>query len=78
MKRGALKRASGLKNLHGLRHAYVQNKYKELTGLEPPINSGPTKKQMNVAQKNKDQLARKVMSNKLACSRVPVMKICLG
>ena len=30
---------AGLSNLHGLRHAYAQQRYKELTGWEAPINS---------------------------------------
>ncbi|MEO8964713.1 MAG: phage integrase N-terminal domain-containing protein, partial [Gammaproteobacteria bacterium] len=31
---------AGLKNMHGLRHAYAQQRYKELTGWEAPINGG--------------------------------------
>ena len=41
-----------LKNCHGLRHAYAQTRYKELTGLEAPINGGPAKKQRSTRQKN--------------------------
>ena len=67
-----------LKNCHGLRHAYAQTRYKELTGLEAPINGGPSKKQMNFPQKNKDQLARKIISNELGHSRIAITKIYLG
>ena len=71
-------KAIGLKNLHGLRHAYAQTRYKELTGLEAPINGGPSKKQMNFLQKNKAQLARKIISNELGHSRIAVTKVYLG
>ncbi len=30
---------AGIKNPHGLRHAYAQQRYKELTGWEAPINA---------------------------------------
>jgi hypothetical protein len=46
-------KAIGLKNLHGLRHAYAQTRYKELTGLEAPINGGLKKKQMNFGNPRK-------------------------
>jgi hypothetical protein len=67
-----------LKNCHGLRHAYAQTRYKELTGLEAPINGGPSKKQMNFLQKNKAQLARKIISNELGHSRIAITKVYLG
>ena len=35
--------AAGLHKLHGLRHAYAQERYKELTGWAAPAAGGPSK-----------------------------------
>ncbi|GAB3112559.1 hypothetical protein GCM10027217_41860 [Pseudomaricurvus hydrocarbonicus] len=32
---------AGLSKLHGLRHAYAQERYRELTGWNAPANGGP-------------------------------------
>jgi len=71
-------RAIELKNCHGFRHAYAQTRYKELTGLEPPINGGPLKKDMSYSQQQKDRLARKTISSELGHSRVAIAKVYLG
>jgi hypothetical protein len=60
---------TGLKNLHGLRHAYAQKRYKELTGWEAPINGGPTSKELTPEQKEKDYQARIIISETLGHSR---------
>ncbi len=60
---------AGLKNLHGLRHAYAQRRYKELTGWDAPINGGPTSKQLTAAQKQKDYQARMILTDSLGHSR---------
>ena len=36
---------AGIGKAHGLRHAYAQQRYKELTGWECPVKGGPTKNQ---------------------------------
>ena len=71
-------RAIELKNCHGFRHAYAQKRYKELTGLESPINGGPSKKDMSYNEKQKDRLARKTISSELGHSRVAIAKVYLG
>ncbi len=64
----------GLKNLHGLRHAYAQMRYKELTGRDAPINGGPKAKDLTKEQKQKDHEARVIVSEELGHSRVSVVK----
>lgn len=65
---------AGLKNLHGLRHAYAQKQYKELTGWEAPINGGPTSKQLTPEQKEIDYQARMILSELLGHSRVQILR----
>lgn len=60
---------AGLKNLHGLRHAYAQQRYKELTGWEAPINGGPTSKELTPEQKARDYRARMILTEELGHSR---------
>jgi len=65
---------AGLKNLHGLRHAYAQNLYKKITGLDAPINGGPTSKQLNPEHKKLDHQARMVITEELGHSRRQIVK----
>lgn len=58
-----------LRNLHGLRHAYAQQRYKELTGWEAPINGGPTSKQLTKEQKAIDYQARMILTEELGHGR---------
>lgn len=60
---------AGLRNLHGLRHAYAQQRYKELTGWEAPINGGLSSKQLTKEQRQIDQLARMIISEELGHCR---------
>lgn len=39
---------AGLSRMHGLRHAYAQRRYRELTGRPSPHAGGPAKEQLNV------------------------------
>lgn len=74
-------KGSGYKNLHGLRHAYAQNRYKELTdiatqgqGWFSPKQGGPTKKEMSARQKIIDEQVRLVISNQLGHSRIGITR----
>jgi site-specific recombinase XerC len=60
---------AGLQNLHGLRHAYAQQRYRELTGWEAPINGGPKSKQLTEAQRVIDKQARMLITEELGHSR---------
>ncbi len=69
---------AGLKNLHGLRHAYAQRQYKELTGWDAPINGGPNSRQLTSEQKEVDHKARIIISELLGHSRVSILSIYCG
>lgn len=71
-------RELGFSKLHGLRHAYAQKRYFEITGLKPPIKEGKKTSQMNIKEKKVDQIARKIISNELGHSRKSIAKIYLG
>jgi hypothetical protein len=60
---------AGLRNLHGLRHAYAQSRYKELTGWEAPINGGPKSRELSKEQKQIDYKARMILTEELGHSR---------
>ena len=67
-------RKMGLSNPHGLRHAYAQQRYKELAGWEAPINGGPSSKQLTAEQKKLDRQARLIVSAELGHQRVEVVR----
>jgi len=71
-------RALGLKNLHGLRHAYAQNRYETLTGNKPPILGGKTRAEMNSNERKCDLNARTRISHELGHSRSAITKIYVG
>ena len=65
-----------MKNLHGLRHAYAQRRYRVLTdkfthgyGWDAPINGGISKRHLTPAQKIVDHDARELVANELGHSR---------
>ncbi len=64
---------AGLRNLHGLRHAYAQARYKELTGWEAPINGGPHSKALSNEQKGIDYRARMILTEELGHSRTSIL-----
>lgn len=76
----------GLLNLHGLRHAYAQKRYRELTklfdvkknGWECPIKGGKSKKEMTIEEKRVDYLVRKILVEELGHSRIDITKTYLG
>jgi hypothetical protein len=63
---------AGLGRLHGLRHAYAQRRYKELTGWEAPINGGLGYKELTPAQRDIDKQARLVLTEELGHSRIQI------
>ncbi|MCE3238670.1 MAG: integrase [Gammaproteobacteria bacterium] len=69
---------AGLRNLHGLRHAYAQNRYKELTGWNAPIAGGPRLREMTPEQKQIDHQARMILSETLGHSRKFITSNYLG
>lgn len=69
---------AGLHNLHGLRHAYAQQRYKEMTGFESPINGGPKYTELTIEQKESTHCARMILTEELGHSRESVTNNYLG
>jgi integrase len=49
---------AGIHGVHGLRHAYAQRRYFELTGWKAPAADGPLAKDLTAGQKSTDRTAR--------------------
>ena len=69
---------AGLSNLHGLRHAYAQERYEELTGWKCPATGGPDSKSFTTEQRVLDQEARLTVSQELGHEREQVTAAYLG
>ena len=69
---------AGLSKMHGLRHAYAQQRYQELTGWPAPAAGGPTVKGLTPGQKMIDRTARLTISGELGHERIQVVGIYLG
>lgn len=70
--------ALGLSKTHGLRHAYAQARYQELTGWASPAAGGPTSKALSGEQRDRDQLARLQISRELGHEREQITAVYLG
>lgn len=76
----------GLKNCHGLRHAYAQRRYHEITSqlssdkqpFKCPIEGGKTSKYLSESEKAIDREAREIISRDLGHSRISITKSYLG
>lgn len=71
-------RTAGIKNPHGLRHAYAQRHYEELTGFKAPLAGGPATKSLNSEQRALDRGARETISRELGHSREEITATYLG
>jgi len=69
---------AGLSKMHGLRHAYAQQRYHELTGWSAPAAGGPTVKALTQEQKTIDRQARLTISQELGHEREQITSIYLG
>ncbi len=69
---------AGLSKLHGLRHAYAQSRYRQLTGWSCPAAGGPTSRSLDPEQREIDQQARLVISQELGHVRVQICAVYLG
>lgn len=67
-----------LKCPHGLRHAYAQRRYKELTGWECPINGGRPQQNLSREERRIDNEARLVISEALGHSRIEILSTYLS
>lgn len=76
----------GLSHLHGLRHAYAQKRYHELTryfdeqnhGLIAPLAGGKPYKELSKLEREWDRKARHILVRELGHSRLNITKIYLG
>ncbi len=71
-------RTAGIKNPHGLRHAYAQRRYEELTGWNAPIAGGPASKSFTMDQRARDKGARETIAEELGHSREQISATYLG
>ncbi len=69
---------AGLSKMHGLRHAYAQNRYEELTGWKAPAVGGPVAKELTPDQRDLDRDARLTISQELGHERTAVVGAYLG
>ncbi|HVV67971.1 MAG TPA: phage integrase N-terminal domain-containing protein [Gammaproteobacteria bacterium] len=63
---------------HGLRHAYAQLRYQELTGHDAPIAGGPKFSELPPLMQQKDRWARMVLTEELGHSRLQITSNYLG
>ena len=68
-------KCAGIYHAHGLRHAYSQKRYEDLTGFPCPAKGGPLKSEMTNEQLKLDEGARKKISSELGHRRISVLRI---
>lgn len=71
-------RRAGLHHMHGLRHAYAQGRYEELTGWSCPAAGGPVAKDLTPEQHEIDHDARLTISHELGHEREAVVGAYIG
>jgi len=70
--------AAGFDKLHGLRHAYAQARYQELTGQAAPSAGGKSSGQLTPSEKDLDYKARMTISEELGHGRERITAVYLG
>lgn len=63
---------------HGLRHQYIQDRYKELSGNNCPVNGGKHQKEMTSKEREKDREVRLRISKETGHSREQITSTYLG
>ena len=69
---------AGLSRMHGLRHAYAQARYEELTGWAAPATGGPPVKSLTPEQREIDRQARLTISHELGHERPQIVAVYCG
>jgi len=67
-----------LRNTHGLRHQYAQERYLTLTKMPCPLQGGKHWHQMTREEQVQDRAARKIISHELGHSRLRITDTYLG
>ncbi len=70
--------AAGIFHVHGHRHHYAQERYRELTGWLCPAQGGPKSKELTLDQKGLDHKARLTISNELGHGRRNIVSVYCG
>lgn len=68
----------GMRNTHGFRHRYAQERYKTLSGQPCPIAGGKQWHEMTDKERITDREARRQVSQELGHSRLPITDTYLG
>ena len=68
----------GISNTHGLRHAYAQDRYEQLTGWKSPARGGLNYSELKKEQKEIDKQARLKISQELGHERLQITSVYLG
>lgn len=71
-------RAAGIFHVHGHRHHYAQERYRELTGWLCPAQGGPKSKELTLDQKGLDHKARLIISQELGHGRERIVAVYIG
>jgi hypothetical protein len=71
-------RRAGLHHMHGLRHAYAQNRYEELTGWKCAAAGGSVAKALTYEQRERDREVRLTISCELGHEREAIVSVYLG
>ena len=69
---------AGIHRVHGHRHQYAQERYRELTGWSAPAAGGPRSRELTREQKLIDREARLTISSELGHEREQVTAIYCG
>ena len=69
---------AGFSSLHGLRHAYAQERYEELTGWKCPVAGGPNSQSLTPEQRELDREVRMTISQELGHEREQITAAYLG
>jgi len=69
---------AGLSKMHGLRHAYAQRRFEELTGFRAPLAGGPHSADLSADERALDKKARAVISAELGHNREQITVTYLG
>lgn len=69
---------AGLRNTHGLRHRYAQQRYQTLTGQPCPLAGGKRWKAMSTKEQQNDRGARRQISAELGHARLKITDTYLG
>lgn len=69
---------AGIHHVHGHRHHYAQERYRQLTGWACPAQGGPTSRELTPDQKAADREARLAISAELGHAREQATAIYLG